>query len=887
MSEALELLISEISGLKPKAYLILGQGFVREEWKSLCFSHGKSVTKEAIQTLNQFAQSAVPECVGRILDRSARVELLRQSFKDENLKKALPTLFSHHFRPKFYDSLDRALQKGRLLFAHAAEAKVLEERLVERLGLEPRREEFFLLNRFWETLLEARNFFDEASLLELAEERVRLGIFKLPVDKFYRAEHFQDPPRIQFLWQTIASASNSKTPVQTVVPTGVHTILSQSFRKKTAPFLVQRKLAHSLEDSLQFLFDDILSNGELSSHAVVIEDRPEIRRSVKRLAHERGIALLDARDPTLLMTAEEIKSALLPLEIVARNYPSELILPWLQGRFANSGELRKKIIDYGNVSALQNYQRMPELYEQLVILKTRFPSRLSFAEMEIALFANLKESKFPAWVSQTFEKVFQAWKVSLTQLDRVQQKRPLRILLDELKEKLRSTPPVVGPERNLFGLKLYRVDQAASLELRTENEAKVHFFGVSQAFFEPRENTSEWFSVRDIEILANEFGLAGRKQLAELAKSSFVTWASQSKNAASLWEFIYDETGSETESIELTLKSISEIELLPDQKLPVHPRVLPSFVSKLKLPQAFQSAPLARTEFPMSFLNALGNCAFTAYAQHLLKLYDERDPDFDLSGDSFGNLVHSAVEALVASNLTLPVDEAFQKAWKETAKPAWIRSDRLFQAIRMKTISILESFLASEKIYREQSHAKLIGQEVPIELKRDGLVFKGRLDRIDQHADGIVLFDYKTNSVLPNGGLTRETGKGLQLPAYVLALKDQHAQEVVGAQYVQLLAKETPRNSGFLFAKWNKGKKADVVEFPLSTARSNSKSLMADEPADVWREMDAKIGSLIMRAKLGNFDPKPADPKDCKLCRYRLLCGKPRNDSEVVEGDDT
>jgi hypothetical protein len=576
-----------------------------------------------------------------------------------------------------------------------------------------------------------------------------------------------------------------------------------------------------------------------------------------------------------------------PLEIVAKNDPSELILPWLQGRFANSGELRKKIIDYGNVAGLQSYQRMPELYERLIELKTRFPTRLSFAEMEVAFFANLKDSKFPAWVSQTFEKVLDAWKVSLIQLDRLEQKRPLRILLDELREKLRSTPPVVGPERNSFGLKLYRVDQAASLELQTENEVRIHFFGVSSSFFEPRENTSEWFSVRDIEILAHEFNLAGRMQMAELAKSSFSTWASQSKNAASLWEFIYDQTGSETESIELALKSNNEIELLPDQKLPVHPRVLPSFASKLKLPPPFQVIPLSRTEFPMSFLNALGNCAFTAYAQHLLKLYDERDPDFDLSGDSFGNLVHSAVEALVASNLSLPVEDAFQKAWKETAKPAWIRSDRLFHAIRMKTISILESFLASEKIYREQSHAELIGQEVPIELKRDGLIFKGRLDRIDQHADGIVLFDYKTNSVLPNGTLTRETGKGLQLPAYALALKDQHAQEVVGAQYVQLLAKETPRNSGFLFAKWNKGKKADVVEFPLSTARSNSKSLMTDEPADVWREMDAKIGSLIARAKLGNFDPKPADPKDCKLCRYRLLCGKLRNDSEVVEGDDT
>ncbi len=127
----------------------------------------------------------------------------------------------------------------------------------------------------------------------------------------------------------------------------------------------------------------------------------------------------------------------------------------------------------------------------------------------------------------------------------------------------------------------------------------------------------------------------------------------------------------------------------------------------------------------------------------------------------------------------------------------------------------------------------------------------------------------------------------MQLPGYALALKDQHAQEVVGAQYVQLLPKKTQGNSGFLFARWNKGKKADVVEFPLSTATARSGSLIQAEPDEVWKELDTKIASLITQAKAGHFEPKPADPKDCQRCRYSLLCGKPRQNGEVVEGDDT
>jgi hypothetical protein len=467
------------------------------------------------------------------------------------------------------------------------------------------------------------------------------------------------------------------------------------------------------------------------------------------------------------------------------------------------------------------------------------------------------------------------------------EKKPLRIFLDELKEKIKTTPPILGPERNDSGLRLYRVDQAVSLDLLAKDQTKVHFLGISHAFFEPRENATEWFSIRDIEVLSSEFGIPGRQNLADQSKNSFCSWASRSRGQATLWEYLYDEGGSESESLELSLQTIPELQMNEKEILPVHPRVLPSLGSKLKVAAPFESISLQQTEFPISFLNAFGNCAFTAYAQHLLKLYDERDPDFDLSGDSFGNLVHSAVEALVASELKISPREAFEGAWLKTSKPAWIRSDRLYHAIRFKTLSILEHFLESEKIYREQSRSELIGQEVPIELKRGGFLFHGRLDRIDQHSDGLVVFDYKTGSVLPSGTQTREKGKGLQLPGYALALKDEHAQEVVGAQYIQLLPKKTQRNSGFLFSKWNKGKKADEVEFPLSTATARSSSLIQADPEQVWKELDQKILSLIEQAKRGNFDPKPADPKDCDRCRYSAICGKIRASSEVVDADDT
>ena len=885
MSNSWDELISEISGIKPKAYLILGSGWVREEWKSLCFGAGKGLIQQSVQNLSGFTQSLVPESKGRLLDQGARIDLMRQSLKDENLKAALPTLFIHQYRPKFFDSLDGALQRGRMFFAHADEAKVLEARLVERLGFEARREEFFLLNRFWETLLVARDFFDEARLLEVASFKIRnsepeLSISKQGVSKVYRAEHFPSSPRIDFFWQMLSEKIE------------ISLIPSEKLRRGSLPYRLERKMAHSLEDAAQFLLDEIIMSGNLNTDAVVIEDLPEVRRTVSRIAKERGIPLLDSRDPTFLATSEEMKTALLPLEIVARNFSNAWILPWLNTLPSKLGECfrshvghkRKKIIEMGNVTGLENYQNIPDVYEALQKLRERFKTRMTVVALEQAILESVREAKLPIWVAKTLERVFKDWKRSLDLLGSEARKIPLRILLDELNKKIRSATPLQEPLRNANGLKLYRVDQAPSLVLTSLPKVRIHFFGLSARFFEPSDLGSEWFSVRDIDILSAEFGIPGRKVWSDQARVSFCSWASLSTEHSVIWEYQYDEGGTEVESLSLLFQTLDSVQASEPASLPVHPRILPALSAKIAAPKPFTPIEMTRTEFPMSFLNSLGNCAFTAYAQHLLKLYDERDPDFDLSGDSFGNLVHSAVEALVASKLQLTPLLAFQEAWKKTAKPAWIRSERLFKAIRSKTISILESFLESEIAYRKRSQIETLSQELPIQLKRSGFLFHGRLDRIDQHADGIIVIDYKTGSSLPGGSLTLEKGKGLQLPAYALALKDQDDQddqEVIGAHYVQLLPKKTMRNTGLIFSKWNKGKKSDAVEFPITTVTSRSSSLIEKPPETVWMQLDQKIENLILQAKQGNFTARPADPNDCTRCRYQVLCGKLRESIEV------
>ena len=855
-------MLKSLRGLKPQAILILPEGFVREEWKSLCFQNGISLCSSAIQSPLDLATQVVPESKGRVLDVGSRVELLRVTFRSPGLREALATLLEHRYRPRFYEGLDRTLQKGRSQFVHSEEAGIFRERLNERRGQSDLRNEFFELNRLWEAVLRARELWDEPRLFEVATERLRNEGFTFPVRSFHLLEHFDPRPRVRAFLDALR--------------VGHEVDLHRPSRGGggDASRVLEHRVAHSLEDGAHHLIDEVIGGGNPDLHPIVIEDRPEIRRTLSRIARERGLPLQDLRDPSVLPQAEELKTALSELEMVARNFEGEQVLAWWTALHPADSKRRKVLIERGSLRGLEAYRFDQELANALARIWDRYPSRITLEGLKNALLASAVEHRLPTWVGTLLGRLVDAWISSLALIGQEGGRRPLRIWLKELTERLRQAPPVVPPFRHEVGLRIYRVDQAVSLALLPRS--RIHFFGVSSAFFEPEEEGTEWFSARDLEVLSGEFGLASRRDRVSTARESFLAWSRASGPDPVFHEFVHDGAGMELESLELVLSRIEGIQKSAPVALPVHPRILPSLNSTLKSPPVEVCVPVDRTAFPISFLNSLGDCPFTAYARYLLDLKDERDPDFDLSGDAHGNLLHQAIELLVSSGGTITSREAFDRAFVQTAKPAWIRSERLFGAIRKKTIAMLESFLESERDYRERSATEVFSQEEDITLTRGGYTFQGRMDRVDRHADGLVLMDYKTGGSLPNASQTLMSGKGLQLPAYALALRELHGREVISAQYVQITPRKTNRNLGFLFERWNKSKKSDPAPFPVSTARSISGSLVRAEPGEVWSEMDRKVTTLIEGLKAGDFSARPADPEDCKRCRYSGVCGRDR-----------
>jgi hypothetical protein len=98
---------------------------------------------------------------------------------------------------------------------------------------------------------------------------------------------------------------------------------------------------------------------------------------------------------------------------------------------------------------------------------------------------------------------------------------------------------------------------------------------------------------------------------------------------------------------------------------------------------------------------------------------------------------------------------------------------------------------------------------------------------------------------------------------------------VLGLQFVELNRKAT-RSSGIFF-KGHNGKEKGK----LTNVRSNSKSLVSGDPAEVWRKLEEAIATHARAYARGEFvaQPKRAD-KECQSCPTADLCGFRRKTSD-------
>lgn len=203
---------------------------------------------------------------------------------------------------------------------------------------------------------------------------------------------------------------------------------------------------------------------------------------------------------------------------------------------------------------------------------------------------------------------------------------------------------------------------------------------------------------------------------------------------------------------------------------------------------------------------------------------------------AYGSAMHQAVAAFhlatargepAAESTTL---EAFRRAWSPEGFLSREHEDARFATGEQS----LRRFLADQR----ENPPNVVAVERPFVFALDELRIRGRMDRIDNTAEGAVIVDYKSSDVRDQRKADERARSSLQLQVYALA----HEAET----------RALPHQVQLYFL--DSGVVGRATPDPARLDKARSKLRLA---ADGIRN--------------GRFDPKP-DPIACGYCPFRQIC---------------
>ncbi len=887
-----------MSGLRPSGWLCVGSGFAREDIKALILSQGLGFTSEAIVTLQEICLNIIQISSSRMLSTSARQEILKMLLAEPKIIADLHELKRIRRQRDFIRRLDLAIQAGRLAFAHSQEEEVYQDRLSQSLGENPLRKELQILTLAYEAWLEATSSMDLPVLMRKATEVLREGwpsYLSMPQEVFSLSVQKPESLEREF-WEVLG---------QHVEIRFIHS-LCDSWSNQ--PSLEWQKW-HTLEDASEYLADQIeLSPTDTNwdDHAILIPDVPSVRRSLRRALESRGLPLADPRDPTRLRWDEALKWALLPLEVVGRNFERQKVISWLRGYQMQAefpawvNEINVRGIRHG----LSSYTggMLQGVHSRLSELEAELGGRRTCAELSEAHLKFLRSNMGSnvdsnLWLISFLEQTWKAFESDLTRIEQSEKKAPLLFWLERLQDRLGEASPPVERLKPRTGIRLYRLQQAPVMAA-----SKVWIFGLPSRWFDGEGTRSYWFNEREREILAIEFAVRSSVQVREERIHVLKSWISGAEKVVIL-DSQYDTEGRERESI---LPILKELELNLKQTFPQgvseipiemgsHPRFLKSYQAIRPIqPQVIQLSPLKEyrgveiPELTATSIDRYSRCPFQALAFHRWNLRDIREPDSELWPDVRGNILHESVRLLLESRnagggFDLTPLEALERAWKRKRPKGLIKSTRVEHYVKSRMCILLEIFCEKERKYLAQSGATPVSlDDIHLRIQYPEFSIVGQPDRIDRHQDGLFIIDYKSSGTVPHGSEMIEQGYRLQLPFYAVAVRKKTNEPTLGVQFIELDRKGS-RKSGIFFKEHN-GKDAGK----LTNVRSNSKSLIHLPPEEVWEKLEEQLIQNAQGFIKGQFEARPRitkREKECARCSVADLCGLRRLVESGTEGE--
>ncbi len=891
--------LGSITGLSPRLWLCVGAGYSREDFKSLILSQGRGFVADAVTTPQELCLKILGVPQDRVLSSAARQEVLRFFLAEKRVMAGLVEMKKIRRQKNWVKSLDLAIQSGRLASAHLQEEEVYQDRLKQVLGDQPLRQELRAFAQAYEVWMETLEWWDLPLLLKCATQRLREGGWPEGVAR---------PEMI--LLASVPVAESLERDFWDVIGTQVQVApfegsVSSEMEGGQSSASWDWQRWHTLDDAAEFLADHLLQ--ELASigdaafdrNAILIPDHPGVRRTLRRALETRAIPLAEPRDPTQLRGDEALKVALLPLQVVARNFERSKVISWTRSWVRETPDpvpnWVSEIHARGIRAGIRWYSGgvLEDLYPRLEHLQTSLGGRKTAREVGDSHLTLMKNQKETVSELELCIPLLEAhWQSLFEDLDRTGQaerKAPLLYWLERIENRLAEASPPVEALKPRRGVRLYRLQQAPVLAAE-----QVWLLGVPPRWFSGEGVGDLWYSQRDREILAAEFALRSRFQIREERLTVLRRWIKGAKKVM-LLESEFDSGGREQESLRPWVKELEKIShlALPDtpQLRGAHPRTLASYSSirrsqptQVELAPLVPSIPGQKVELSATLVDRQSRCGFQALAFHRWKLRDVREPTTELWPDVRGTILHEAVRVLMSSrnpsgHFAVGAEEALDRAWFRHRPQGLIRSTRVENYVRSRLVRVLAVFLEKEKAYFLKARTQVLSlDDRTLRLDYSGFVIRGKPDRIDQCDQGLFIMDYKTAGTVPHGQEMLESSYRLQLPFYAVAAARQFGQDVLGVQFIELDSKGG-RKSGILFEEFN-GKEPGK----LTQLRSNSKSLFSNPRHEVWSRMEHDLIQAAESYLSGRFEARPrVHPplKECTSCRVGDLCGlRRRTDSE-------
>ncbi|MFP6215002.1 ATP-dependent deoxyribonuclease AddB [Helicobacter pylori] len=249
--------------------------------------------------------------------------------------------------------------------------------------------------------------------------------------------------------------------------------------------------------------------------------------------------------------------------------------------------------------------------------------------------------------------------------------------------------------------------------------------------------------------------------------------------------------------------------------------------------------------FSASSLNAFLTCKRRFY-YHYMKRFKESPKDENNS--AVGSLLHELLkEAYEKDKNPYALEERL--IWLLETRENITPKERLDTLIALKKI---QAFYLKEK-ERFKAKIKILDLEKSFETIIQGVVFKGRIDRIDKTADNeIILLDYKFKNDLKLDNMSEKQRKSLspieiaqistdyQMAIYAFALKNLSYKDPIKAFFYDL-------------------RKGELVE---------------EDELILQAKMDHLESSLIPKLKQEIDFEKTLEVKDCEYCSFKDMCNR-------------